>query len=87
MRSPRVENLASIDRFSNIDFKLHRGEILSIAGLMGAGRTELVETVFRVSQGDGGFDRVNGEPVVIDSVRKAIDLGMALVSEDHGCSD
>ncbi len=78
-----VDNLASGDRFSNIDFKLHRGEILGIAGLMGAGRTELVETVFGFRKATAGSIRVNGEPVVIDSVRKAIDLGMALVSEDR----
>lgn len=78
-----VEDLASGDRFSNIDFKLHRGEILGIAGLMGAGRTELVETVFGFRKATAGSIRVNGEPVVIDSVRKAIDLGMALVSEDR----
>ena len=67
-----------------INFSVQRGEILGIAGLMGAGRTELISTIFGayVGKWDGKVYR-NGVQVQIRSPRDAIKQGMALVSEDR----
>lgn len=65
-------------------FKLRRGEILGIAGLMGAGRTELVSSLFGAYEGRAeGEVRINGKAARIRNVADAIAAGMALVSEDR----
>ena len=84
----RVENLSTYPseppQLENINFEVRRGEILGIAGLMGAGRTELISTIFGVYEG-----RWRGEIVIEDatvnihSPREAIQHGIALVSEDR----
>ena len=84
----RVENLSTYPseppRLENVSFEVRRGEILGIAGLMGAGRTELISTIF------GGYDGkwmgeiiIEGTPVQIHAPCEAIQQGMALVSEDR----
>lgn len=68
----------------NINFKLRKGEILGISGLMGAGRTELVSSLFGAYGGrtDGNV-RIEGKAVKLKSVADAIKAGIALVSEDR----
>lgn len=84
----RVEDLSTYPleppRLEKISFEVRRGEILGIAGLMGAGRTELITAIFGAFSGkwDGKVYR-NGIPVQIRSPRDAIRHGMALVSEDR----
>jgi inositol transport system ATP-binding protein len=77
-----VENLSG-KRFRNVSFNVKRGEILGLAGLMGAGRTELMDGVFGVAPASGGAIRVNGKPVKIKSPADAIRNGMALLTEDR----
>jgi len=68
----------------DIDFTLRKGEILGIAGLMGAGRTELVSSIFGAYGGRAeGEVRIEGKAVKIKSVAEAIKAGIALVSEDR----
>ncbi|MFB9328676.1 xylose ABC transporter ATP-binding protein [Paenibacillus aurantiacus] len=68
----------------DVSFTLRKGEILGIAGLMGAGRTELVTSLFGAYEGKSeGEVRINGKPVRIRSVEGAIKAGMALVTEDR----
>lgn len=68
----------------NVSFDVRRGEILGIAGLMGAGRTELVMSLFGAYRGaSSGEVEINGEPVRIRSAGEAIRHGLALVSEDR----
>jgi D-xylose transport system ATP-binding protein len=68
----------------DINFKLHKGEILGIAGLMGAGRTELVMSLFGAYEGKKSGDIfINNKLVKINSVRDAIKAGIALVTEDR----
>lgn len=68
----------------DINFTLRKGEILGIAGLMGAGRTELVSSLFGAYGGKAeGLVQIDGETVKIRSVAEAIKAGMALVSEDR----
>lgn len=84
----RVENLSTYPseppRLENISFEVRRGEILGIAGLMGAGRTELINAIFGASPDtpDGKIYR-DGTEVRIRSPHDAIRYRMALVSEDR----
>ncbi len=84
----RVENLSTYPseppRLENISFEVRRGEILGIAGLMGAGRTELIGTIFGAYKGKwSGELFIAGTPVQIQAPSEAIQQGMALVSEDR----
>ncbi|WP_019638607.1 xylose ABC transporter ATP-binding protein [Paenibacillus fonticola] len=78
---PEKRNQKVID---NVNFSLRKGEILGIAGLMGAGRTELVSSLFGAYEGRSeGEVLIEGKPVRIKSVADAIKAGFALVSEDR----
>jgi ABC-type sugar transport system ATPase subunit len=79
----KLENVSSDNRFSNISFTLHRGEILGFSGLVGAGRTELALSIFGDVPIDNGQIYVRGNPVKIKSPRQAISLGIAYVPEDR----
>ncbi len=70
-------------RFRNVSFDVRRGEIFGVAGLMGAGRTELLEAVFGVTRPDSGEIFINGRKVDIRSPADAIRLGLALLTEDR----
>ena len=76
-----VENLSG-HGFRNVSFAVKRGEILGLAGLMGAGRTELIEGVFGVTRTHGTI-RINGKTVPVRSPKDAIAAGMALLTEDR----
>ncbi len=67
----------------DISFTLHRGEVLGVSGLVGAGRTEMARAVFGADRPDAGEVRVNGEPVMIRNPGDAIDAGIAYLSEDR----
>jgi inositol transport system ATP-binding protein len=77
-----VQNLSG-KGFRNVSFQVKRGEILGVAGLMGAGRTELIEAVFGVTRSHGGGISVDGKAVKINSPADAIRSGMALLTEDR----
>jgi ABC-type sugar transport system ATPase subunit len=69
---------------SNIRFALRKGEILGVAGLLGAGRTELLEALFGASASDpSGTIRLDGRAVRFRHPVEAIDAGVALVTEDR----
>src|SRR5690606_32844095 len=68
----------------DVSFEVRKGEILGIAGLMGAGRTELVMSLFGAYAGASeGTVEISGRPVRIRHTEDAIKHGMALVSEDR----
>jgi methyl-galactoside transport system ATP-binding protein len=69
--------------FRDVSFRLHRGEVLGIGGLVGAQRTELVEAIFGLRSIASGTIRVNGKDVVIRSPVDAKRVGMALLTEDR----
>ncbi len=77
-----IKGLSS-DKLDDITFDLHKGEIVGIAGLVGARRTELVETLFGLRKHHAGEILVHGESVKISSPRKAIAAGLALVTEER----
>jgi ABC-type sugar transport system ATPase subunit len=64
-------------------FSLHEGEIVGLAGLMGAGRTELCQTLFGVTPPDEGEIQVAGRRVRPKSPREAVEAGIALITEDR----
>ncbi|KVS39903.1 sugar ABC transporter ATP-binding protein [Burkholderia ubonensis] len=78
-----VKELGDDERFSGVNFNVRKGEIIGLAGLMGAGRTEVVRTVFGLDPYTTGEVRVHGEPVRIKSVQDAIRLKIAMLSEDR----
>ena len=69
--------------FEDVSFTLHKGEILGVSGLMGAGRTELVESIFGLRRPDSGRVLVRGEEVRIRGPHDAQRLGIALIPEDR----
>ena len=78
-----VQGLTRTGIVENVSFELRRGEILGLAGLMGAGRTEVIEGVFGIKPIDAGEITVKGKRVQIKSPRDAIRHGMALLTEDR----
>jgi ABC-type sugar transport system ATPase subunit len=78
-----VRNLRREGVFEDISFHVRRGEILGISGLMGAGRSEVMQAVFGIERIDGGEFFVDGKPVVIRSPKDAINLGLGMVTEDR----
>ena len=78
-----VSGLSDGDELQSVSFKLHSGEILGVAGLVGAGRTALAETLFGIRHPVAGEVRIEGERVTINSPQKAIELGMGFVPEDR----
>lgn len=78
-----VKGLTKEGLFEDINFEVKRGEILGISGLMGAGRTEVMETVFGLRKADRGEIIVKGKKVSIKSPAEAIKNGLAFVSEDR----
>ncbi|MGF7131380.1 inositol transport system ATP-binding protein [Paraburkholderia sp. EB58] len=78
-----VKGLGDDERFSNVSFNVRKGEIIGLAGLMGAGRTEVVRTIFGLDPYTTGEIHVNGEQVRIRSVQDAIRLKIAMLSEDR----
>jgi ribose transport system ATP-binding protein len=79
----RVEGVSRKGVLKDISFSAYTGEILGIAGLVGAGRTELVRAIFGADKLDSGRVFVEGKQVKLDSPRSAIRAGMGLLPEDR----
>jgi ABC-type sugar transport system ATPase subunit len=79
----RVEDLSSPGAFENVTFDLRRGEILGFAGLVGAGRTELMETLFGLRPISSGRVLIDGRETRIRSPRDAKRAGLAFLTEDR----
>lgn len=78
-----VEHLKVNDKISDISFSLKPGEILGFAGLMGSGRTEILETLFGRRKMKAGTIRMHGREVAINNTQNAIRSGFALIPEDR----
>jgi ABC-type sugar transport system ATPase subunit len=78
-----VKGLSKKGLFSDINFTVRAGEVLGLYGLIGAGRSEVAETIFAVRHPDSGEIIFDGEVAVFSSPRDAIDKGMALVPESR----
>jgi len=78
-----VRNLKKEGLFEDISFKLHKGEILGLAWLVGAQRTEVATTLFGITPADDGEIHIKGKKEKINNPRKALGLGMAYVPENR----
>jgi len=79
-----VKNLNKGQKVKNISFNLHSGEILGLAGLVGAGRTELVRIIFGADKRNSGVILLNGKAINFSSPYEAIKNGIVLVPENRG---
>ena len=79
----KVENLTQAGIFEDISFEVRKGEILGMAGLVGAGRTDVARAIFGVAPPTSGRIQVEGRWVEITSPQQAINLGLAYVPEDR----
>ncbi len=81
-----VRNLTHSHLFTDVSFSVRKGEILGIAGLVGSGRTEVIETIFGIRHKVSGEIFIDGKKVEIDKPRDAIAHHMALLTEDRRLS-
>lgn len=79
----KVEALSRKGVIENISFSLREGEILGLAGLVGAGRTEIARAICGIDYVDQGEVSVNGKKVKIDNPKDALKAGIAYLSEDR----
>lgn len=79
----RVEKLSSRGKFKDINFTIRTGEVVGLAGLVGAGRTEIAQAIFGLDPAATGKVFVNGQPVKLRSVSKMLAAGVGMVPEDR----
>ncbi len=77
-----VEGLRG-DAFRDISFKVAEGEIIGFAGLVGAGRTEVMRALFGLDRYEGGTIAIRGKPIAVRSVQDSIAAKMTMLSEDR----
>ncbi|MFN8485922.1 MAG: sugar ABC transporter ATP-binding protein [Anaerolineae bacterium] len=78
-----VEGLTVEGSFSDVSFELRKGEILGMAGLVGAGRTNVARAIFGIEPATAGVIKLDGKPVTIKSADAAMALGIGYVPEDR----
>ena len=78
-----VRNLSRKGRFEDISFDLHRGEILGLAGLVGAGRSDLLHCLFGLDRATSGEIQIGGNTATIRSPQDAMAHGLGLIPEDR----
>lgn len=78
-----IKNFSKEGVFQNINFVLKKGEVLGLGGLVGAGRSELARCIFGADTKTSGEILINGEKVIIENVKNAIDNSIAFIPEDR----
>ena len=78
-----VRNLSRVGEFRDVSFEVRGGEILGLAGLVGAGRTEIARVLFGITRPTSGEIRLGGRPVSFGSPSEALRAGIAYVPEDR----
>jgi ABC-type sugar transport system ATPase subunit len=78
-----VRGLTREPAYRDVSFTLRRGEVLGLAGLMGAGRTEVAEALYGLRPATGGEIRLHGRPLRIRSPQDALAAGIGMVTEDR----
>jgi ABC-type sugar transport system ATPase subunit len=78
-----VSGLSRAGEFEEIDFVVRRSEIVGLSGLVGAGRSELAQTIFGIRSPESGEIKIDGEPVRINSPQAAMERGVFYVPEER----
>ncbi|MFN7252289.1 MAG: sugar ABC transporter ATP-binding protein [Anaerobacillus sp.] len=78
-----VKGLCKTGYFADISLTVHRGEILGLTGLVGAGRTEVCQSLFGIMPYDKGAIFINGKEVIIKNPKQAMGLGIGYLPEDR----
>lgn len=78
-----VSHLSQLGAFQDVSFSLHKGEILGFFGLVGAGRSEVMRTIFGIDRKSGGSVSIDGNPVSIRGPHEAMAKGIGFVPEDR----
>ena len=78
-----VKGLSQNKIFDDVNFNVRKGEIVGFAGLVGAGRTELMRSIFGLDPHDGGTVEINGKAVSLKSPKHSIDNGLIMLSENR----
>lgn len=78
-----VNHLSKKGNFKDVSFALHKGEVLGLTGLVGAGRSEMVQAIFGIHTPDSGTIKIAGEPITIRNPWEALDAGIAYVPENR----
>lgn len=78
-----VDHLSKKGNFKDISFVLHKGEVLGLTGLVGAGRSEMVQAIFGIHTPDSGTIKIEGEPITIRNPWEALKAGIAYVPENR----
>ncbi|MPM84314.1 Ribose import ATP-binding protein RbsA [bioreactor metagenome] len=79
----RIDGLSRTGYFKDVSLDVRRGEIVGLTGLVGAGRTEVVQTIFGIERHDAGSIYLEGKPVTIRKPQDAQRLGIGLLTEDR----
>ena len=79
----KVKDLTSSGVFHNVSFEVKAGEVLGVSGLMGAGRTEIMQAIFGNLHCDSGSIEINGKEVHIKSPIQAMKCGIGFITEDR----
>ncbi len=79
----KVEHLTRRGEFEDISFEVRAGEILGIAGMMGAGRSEIMSAVFGITKPDSGTVEIKDKTLPLGRPKAAIKMGMAMLTEDR----
>lgn len=79
----KIQNLSQDGQFSDISFRLRKGEILGLAGLLGSRRSEIVRCIAGLTHLDSGNITLDGQPVQFPSLRAAMQAGVGFVPEDR----
>lgn len=79
----RVEGLGKAGFFADVSFAVRRGEIVSLTGLVGAGRTEVCQAIFGITSYDTGQVFLKGQPFKVKNPLQAMDLGIGYLPEDR----
>ncbi|MBC8060724.1 MAG: sugar ABC transporter ATP-binding protein [Clostridiaceae bacterium] len=79
----RLEGFSKLGHFADISFSIHKGEILGLTGLVGAGRTEVCQTIFGILQPDSGALYLNGKEIKVKTPLEAMNFGIGYLPEDR----
>ena len=79
----KAENLSDGKKFFDINFEVHEGEVYGIAGLLGAGQTQLARSIYGLNRLQTGSIVLNGDPYHSPTPKRSISMGLGMITEDR----